>query len=413
VFRRNPRNGKLHQLSGKSGCFSRDGSSEEGPNTCKKARDLDTGDATSIVISRDGRYLYVASQLAMNNTEIGGIAVFARNLKTGKLHQLRGQAGCITAVAYKNCATAREVNSVSNLHITPDQKFLYASDYDPSPQSGIAIFRRDAKNGTLHQLRGFNGCITNTGTTPSSGTSTVCRAMPNVSVPWDVATPDNRFAYIPASGKGVNLVQAFKRDSRGGLVPLKGQGSCVSDDGTSPAGPCVNGSGLLDPERAVPSKNGRFLYINSFTYPSPVAVLNRNPSTGTLGERSGFAACISADSTSGDGESCRDGRALNGGYAGILSPDGRTLYFGELGSSPPGSSALVIFRVSPKTGSFKQLRGKRGCVTPDGSSEEAPNTCQKGRAIEGAIQVALGSHGRDVYVAAHGANGVALFYAHR
>ena len=47
-------------------------------------------------------------------------------------------------------------------------------------------------------------------------------------------------------------------------MPLKGKHGCVSDSGTSPAGPCVHGRGLYDAERAVPSKNGRFLYITGY-----------------------------------------------------------------------------------------------------------------------------------------------------
>jgi 6-phosphogluconolactonase (cycloisomerase 2 family) len=408
AFRRNPRNGALHQLSGKSGCFSIDGSSEDGPNTCYKARDLNTGDATSIVISRDGRFLYVASQLTQSTTEVGGIAVFARNLTTGKLHQLKGKAGCVTAVAYKGCAIAREVTAVSNLHFSPDHKYLYASDYDSPPHSGIAIFKLDSKNGTLHQLKGKNGCLSDDGTTIPSGLTKVCRAMPNLSDPWDIATPDNRFAYVPAAYNNTNLVQAFKRTAQGGLVPVKGKRSCVSDTGLSPAGSCVHGRGLFNPERAVLSKNDRFLYVASYMSPSPIAVLNRNPKTGLLSERPGTAACISLTGASGDGSTCRNGRALDGAYAGALSPNGKTLYFPEF-----SSNALVIFRISPKTGAFKQLRGKFGCVTPDGSSEDGAHTCEKGRAIEGAYQVALASKGHDVYVAGSNGNGVALFYANK
>lgn len=412
VFARNTTNGTLKQLPGKSGCFSRDGSSEDGPDTCTKARDLDTGDATSIVISRDGRFLYVASQLEVNSKKVGGVAVFARNLKTGKLAQLPGKAGCVTASRFAHCALAREVEYVSNLHITPDQKFLYASDYGNFPHSGVAIFRRDGQSGKLSQLKGKNGCISGNGTSFSSGSTRVCRAVPNVSDPWDVATPDNRFAYIPAAttntNTGVNLVQAFQRNSGGGLVPLKGKGSCVSDDGTSHAGLCVNGRGLFRPERAVLSKNRRFLYINSYGFgpsPSPVAVLNRNPKTGKLSQRRGPGACISADGTSGDGEACQDGRALAGGYAGVLSPDGRTLYFAEY-----DSNALVSFRVAAKTGSFHQLPGKFGCATSDGSSEDGPGTCQTARAVGAAYQVAIGPSGRTVYVSSYTDNGVALFY---
>ncbi len=408
ALKRNPKTGTLSQLPGKSGCFSRDGGSEDGPNTCTKARDLGSGDATSVAIASDGRFLYVASQLRSGtNVDIGGVAVFARNLKTGKLRQLKGTSGCVTAVSYKGCAIVREVEEVSNLKFTPDHKYLYASDYNGAPHSGIAIFKVNPKNGMLHQLKGVNGCISTDGTTAASGTTKVCRAAANLNSPWDVVTPDNRFAYVPAAG-AFDLVQGFERNSQGGLVALKGKGGCVSDSGSSPAGACVNGRGLSNPERALASPNGRYLYIGSYDSPSPVAVLNRNPKNGMLSQRSGTAACISLDGTSGDGETCRNGRALHGEYAGGMAPDGRTFYFPEF-----SSNALTIFRVSPKTGAFFQLPGKFGCVTPDGSSEEGAGTCETGRVTQGAYQVALGSQGRDVYLSAQQSNGEALFYAHK
>ena len=139
--------------------------------------------------------------------------------------------------------------------------------------------------------------------------------------------------------------------------------------------------------------------------PSSTATSN----TGELSQRPGKAGCISADGSSGDGpNTCRDGRAINGGYAGILAPNGRTLYYAEY-----SSDALAIFRTSKKTGAFSQLSGKDGCVSADGSSEDGPDTCGKARAIDGAYQVTLGAKGRDVYVAAEQGNGVVLLRASR
>ncbi len=166
VFHRDPRTGILRQLAGAKGCFSTDGLSPDGPNTCTDARNLGTGDATSLTISRDGRFIYVASQyMPAPGHEVGGIAIFGRNLITGALSQLSGKLGCISATGESEdgpdtCAGAREVDSVSNVHLTPDQKYLYASVYDGQPHSGVAIFRRDSKNGTLRQLKGKDGCVT-------------------------------------------------------------------------------------------------------------------------------------------------------------------------------------------------------------------------------------------------------------
>lgn len=420
VFSRNPKSGVLTQLPGKTGCLSSDGASEDGPGTCTHVRDLDTGDATSIVISADGRFVYVASQAqGKGHAAMGGVAIFSRNLKTGALRQLAGKAGCVSTNGLslqgpRTCAAGREVDDISNVHITPDQKYLYASNYDAKPYSGIAIFRRDPKTGALTQLNGTEGCITYSGFTKQRKTTKVCRAMPNIGDPWDVATPDNTFVYIP--DRDDNLVQAFRRDAKGGLVPLHGTGACVSDTGNSPLGPltCVHGRGMFDVERAVLSANKRYIYTNSFSPPAPIAVLNRNLSTGLLSQRSGTAACYSVDGTAGDsGQPCRNGRDLVGGYAGVLSPNGQTLYYAEDGEGP-SPQGLVIFHVNEATGGFTQLPGIAGCVSPDGTSEDGSATCQQARAVAGAYQVAIAPGGGgvyDVYVAATNSNGIDFFRA--
>lgn len=415
VFSRNANTGVLTQLAGKAGCLSSNGASEDGPGTCTHVRDLNTGDATSIAISGDGRYVYVASQFETKaNVALGGVAVFSRNLKSGALHQLAGKAGCVTSTGASNegpgtCAIGREVDDISNVHITPDQKFLYASNYDSKPYSGIAIFKRNSKTGALTQLSGKEGCITSGGRTKQSTATKVCRAMPNIGNPWDVATAGNKFAYI--ADRDDELVQAFRRDAKGGLKPLTGLGACVSDSGNSPLGmkTCRVGRGLFDVERTVLSANQKFIYTNGFVNPAPIAVLNRNPTTGLLSERDSKSACYSLDGTTSDStNTCRNGRDISGGYAGALSPDGKTLYYAEFGNSS-AVQGLVIFHVNEATGAFTQLAGTLGCVSPDGSSEDGASTCQTGRAIGQPYQVAIARGGGgvdDVYVAVNHSNGI-------
>ncbi len=417
VFSRNTNTGVLTQ----QGCLSSSGASEDGAHTCARVRDLNTGDATSIVISRDGRFVYVASQATgKNSVALGGVAVFSRNLSSGALHQLAGKAGCVTATGASNegantCAVAREADDISNVHITPDQKFLYASNYDSQPYSGIAIFSRDAKTGALTQLSGKEGCITSSGFTEQSKATKICRAMPNIGSPWDVATAGNTFAYV--ADRADNLVQAFRRDAKGGLKPLTGRGACVSDSGNSPLGTntCMPGRGLFDVERTVLSANQKFIYTNGFLNPAPIAVLNRNPVTGLLSERNSKSACYSLDGTTHDSaNTCRDGRDLSGGYAGVLSPDGKTLYYAEDGDGP-AEQGLVIFHVNEATGGFTQLAGTLGCVSPDGSSEDGAGTCQVGTAVGRAYQVEIVKGGGgvyDVYVASEvNAGGIDFFRA--
>lgn len=406
IFHRSKRNGTLRQIHGKKGCFSRDRSSEDGPGTCKKARDLDTGDGHSLAISRNGRYLYTAGQ----DSAASGVTIFKRNRHKGTLRQLKGKRGCINPDGSSGCAKGRELDDIASVHLSPDQRFLYAANYNGAPTGGIAILRRNLRNGTLHQLKGKNGCITQDGTTDTTGTAHVCRAGSGLDEVFEVGTADNRFVYAP--NRSDDLVPVLKRNARGGLVQLAGKKGCISDTGDSPAGPntCRKGHGLDDAERVVASKTGRFLYIQGFDgVVTSMAVLHRSSKNGSLSEKPGTGSCISEDGSGVDGPAtCQDGRALDGGYAGDLSANGRTLYYAER-----SADSFVIVRVSPTRATFHQFLGKLGCVSVDGSSEDGADTCINGRSISRDYGVTVGRRGRDVYVATESpdGNGVALFHA--
>jgi hypothetical protein len=100
---------------------------------------------------------------------------------------------------------------------------------------------------------------------------------------------------------------------------------------------------------------------------------------------------------------------LLGGYAGVLAQNRKTLYFAEWGEAP-STGAVLVFRVSPTTGSFSQLTGKPGCLTTEGSSNKGAGTCEKARAIDSAYQIAIASRGRLAYVASNVDNGVTVFH---
>jgi hypothetical protein len=407
ILRRSKSDGTLRQLPGKAGCFSRDGSSLDGAGTCRRARLLDTGDGHSLAISRDGRFLYGASQ----DNDAAGVTIFKRNRDSGKLRQLSGKRGCIDPDGAHGCAKGREVDDSASVHISPDQRFLYVSNYNSAPTGGIAVFRRNLRNGTLHQLSGKDGCVTQDGTTDTTGTAHPCRAAAGLDEVFEVGAPDNRFVYAP--NRTDDLVPVLKRNGRGGLVQLPGKAGCISDTGASSAGPgtCRKGHGLDDAERVVPSKGGRFLYIQGFNGDvTAMAVLRRNLKDGSLSEAAGPNSCISQDGSGVDGaNTCQDGRALDGGYAGDLSADGKTLYYTER-----SAGSLVIVRVNPKQRTFHQLPGKLGCVTSDGSSEDGAGTCMDGRAVSRAYEATVGPGGRDVYLASEADNGgIALFHAVR
>ena len=404
IFHRSKRNGALKQLAGKKGCFSRDGSSEDGAGTCRRARLLDTGDGHSLAISSDGRFLYGASQ----EEAAAGVTIFKRNRQKGTLRQLKGKRGCTDPDGSHGCAKGREMDDSSSVHLSPDQRFLYVSNYNSAPTAGIAVFRRNKRNGTLHQLSGKDGCVTQDGTTETTGTAHPCRAGAGLDEVFEVGTAGNRFVYAP--NRTDDLVAVLKRNKRGGLVQLAGKAGCISDTGDSSAGSdtCRKGHGLDDAERVVPSKGGRFLYIQGFQDDTTAIAVLRRRNDGSLSEAPGPGSCISTDGSGVDGaNTCQDGRALNGGYAGDLSADGRTLYYAER-----DGDAFVVVRVSPRKATLHQLPGKPGCVSSDGSSDDGAGTCTDARATFRAYEVTVGPRGRDVYLATSAdQGGVALFHA--
>jgi hypothetical protein len=410
VYRRSSKTGALHQLAGRSGCVSLDGSSEDGPHTCANGRQIDTGDGHSIAISADGRFLYSGSQLEIASDHAGGVAIFKRNRKTGKITQLKGKAGC---VSYKGlsedgphtCAQAREVDLSNGVQLSRDGRFLYSMNYGDI--GGIAIFHRSKRSGKLHQLKGKNGCITSSGGA-SQLSGHLCRAGVKLDTTWELALPDNKFVYAPATDE--DLVAGFRRNKAGGLVPLKGKSGCVSDDGSSAAGfgTCVNGRGMDDVERVLLSRDRRYIYAQSYT-PTQAAVLDRDPKTGALSQRSGKGSCMSADGSSADGaDTCGVGRGFDGSYAGVVSRDGKTMYFANY-----NAGGFAVMRLNQKTGAFKQLAGKQGCVTVDGSSDAGPDTCIDGVGTAGAYETTLSHDGRDLYVASYDSSGIAHFRVRR
>src|SRR5438445_98784 len=97
----------------------------------------------------------------------------------GSVKQVGGVKGCYTMLGSSEdgagtCAMARAVHYGASVHISPDQDFVYVTDYSGQPHSGIAVFHRHA-DGSLNQLKGVNGCITTDGTTADSGATAVCR----------------------------------------------------------------------------------------------------------------------------------------------------------------------------------------------------------------------------------------------
>jgi hypothetical protein len=134
-----PGDGSLTRVKGKTGCVAAAGGSKPLRALragCGRARAL--RDPYAIVVSADGRHVYVGSS--------GGIAAFARDGRTGALRQLQGSAGCVSARRGAGCGAARG-SGFGTLALGPGGRFLYAGT-----SAGLSVFRRNARTGRLVQL---------------------------------------------------------------------------------------------------------------------------------------------------------------------------------------------------------------------------------------------------------------------
>ncbi len=149
VFARDATTGKLTQLAGTDGCISETGSGGQ----CADGRALFA--PFSLTVSQDGKSVYVASEVADT------IAVLARDATTGKLTQSGGTDGCVSETGAGACTDAKALDGVIAVAVSPDGANAYAAS---AVSDAVAAFARDGTTGALTQLAGTDGCVSESGT---------------------------------------------------------------------------------------------------------------------------------------------------------------------------------------------------------------------------------------------------------
>jgi DNA-binding beta-propeller fold protein YncE len=294
VFRRNRRTGALRRLRGRAGCVA-----QHGGGVCRDGRAL--ADPSSLALGPNGRVLYAGSHR-------GAIAVLRRNRRTGRIRQLGGADGCVTASGLGGCATGRGLNNVIDLAIDGDGRNLYASSFG---SNAVAAFDRRS-GGSLGQLPGAAGCIA------EDGLSDGCAPARTLLGAFGLAfAPGGGNLYAAASLKAA--VATLLRDpATGALTQPPGPAGCIRDSGGFG---CAVARRMTSPEAIEVSGDGRNAYLTT-SEDGSLVVLGRNGTTGELSQLPGKAGCLASPPVS----DCASSQGLRGPVDVALSRDLRNAY---------------------------------------------------------------------------------------
>ena len=375
VFDRNA-GGSLRQKAGAAGCVS-----ESGAGVCVAGRAL--SGAGAVVVSPDGRSVYVASHSAL--------AVFDR-AAGGSLIQKPSAAGCFSVDGEYGCAAGNAIDHFLSIAVSPDGRNAYVA----STEGAVAIFDR-APDGTLAQKAEASGCVTGSGFDGATAVDCTEAAGLENSVSVTVS-PEGRNVYVAggAFDEGSDAVAIFDRGSDGSLLQKAGSRACIAGQ---PGEGCSVGRQLSGAAAVTVSPDGENAYVAS-SDDDAIAVLDRDR-TGALTQKATRDGCVSDTRAEG----CTDGRALDGVFAVAVSPDGRNVYStgGSLTFGDPAAGAVAVFDRAAD-GALAQKSGSRGCI-----SHAGVGACTPARALIAPRAIVLSPAGENAYVASSESDALAIF----
>jgi hypothetical protein len=345
IYDRDPATGKLTPRSGAANCYRATPNSGD----CTAVRGMTN--PLDVQISPDGAHVYVAGWGSSS------IAVFDRNQSTGQLTQKAGTAGCI-ANGVAGCAPGRALTLALNLFPSPDFHNIYATAQTGGGAIAILTVQSD---GSLSQVQGIDGCVTENG---SDGAGNACTDGTAIGIEYQLSvSPDGRHVYAASSAP--QAVALFNRDTTtGALTQKSGLDGCISQNGYPDASNtprCRTQASITSPLATRITPDGKYVYVLGS---SSIVAFSRASSNGLLT----FQSCVNEAGTGG----CADGRGVSSLQYGAISPDGTALV---AKNSAGGGGGMSFFDIG-SNGNLTQRAGVAGCATNDGSTPSGAGQCR-------------------------------------
>jgi DNA-binding beta-propeller fold protein YncE len=359
------RDGSLRQSPRRGSCFS------DSYAPCLPAPRGGGFLSGGLVVAPDGRNVYALSGSAE------GVLVFKRNAKSGALRQLKGRAGCFSALGRSDnsdpatagdCADAPIMGEVASIAISPDGRNIYVGSSFTS--KAIWVLNRSRRTGRLGQRPGEAGCISELIIACSDAVATDLIAALDL---------DSRGRHLYAAVHNSGGIAIFNRARNGTLTQKAGFAGCVTDAG---GGGCANGRGLQTTRDVVVSPDDRDVYAVA-RGSDALTTFSRNRKTGAIEQLSGAAGClveVVAPAIAG----CGSARLLGVADDIAASRDARSVYALADGFFADNAAhGIGIFRRNPRTGVLTQQAGRAGCFSSDGFSDpdnpSSAGNCRTGR----------------------------------
>jgi DNA-binding beta-propeller fold protein YncE len=224
-----------------------------------------------------------------------------------------GEQGCFRAGGGAGCGSALGTPRPTNVVVSPDGRFVFASSNGSAGNNGIAVFQRNTSTTDLTQGAPASACIRPGG---ASGCTT-SNADPDMDVGIGslAISPDGKHLYAAFD----SAVQRFDVDqTTGALTQVAGTDGCISASGDS--GACEIFNGLTFARSLAFSPDGKQLYVVS-TGSNSLTILDRDPASGKLTPRTSASECFSATNPS-----CTNIPVSLTAQTVTVSPDGLNVY---------------------------------------------------------------------------------------